>query len=174
MNSLPMVDDVRGQEDPFRRARGAPRGTGSTVAGVPSNYKGGAMSARVVDRKQLPCVSPRKWVARGRFAKLVASLHGQPTRGAGAGAVRILPVRGPVVSRRMLSSNPSPSRQSATSMNSVLPSAPPRMQAKQGRSVSTRCSTSPPSRTRSTLVPLAPMVEHQMAPSASKQIPSPV
>ena len=40
MNSLPMLDDVRGWEDPFRRARGAPRGTASTVAGVPSNCKG--------------------------------------------------------------------------------------------------------------------------------------
>src|SRR6266511_1021823 len=92
-----------------------------------------------------------------------ASPHGQPARGAGAGAMTILPVRGPVVSRRMLSSNPSPSRQSARSMKSVLPSSPPSMQAKHARSVSTRCSTSPPSRTRSTLVPLASMVEHQMA-----------
>jgi len=106
--------------------------------------------------------------------ELVASSQGQPARGAGAGAARILPVRGPVVSRRMLSSNPSPSRQSARSMKSVLPSSPPSMQAKHGRSVSTRCSTSPPSRTRSTLVPLASIVEHQMAPSASTQMPSPV
>ena len=54
-------------------------------------------------------------------------------------------------------------------MNSVLPSAPPSMQAKQKRSSSIRSSTSPPSRTRRQ----AFIAGVQTAPSASRQMPSP-
>src|SRR5439155_787276 len=58
--------------------------------------------------------------------------------------------------------------------NSVRPSSPPSMHAKQARSRVIRCSTSPPSRTRrhSGLSPETP--GHQIAPSASRQIPSPL
>src|SRR5215212_8606544 len=54
--------------------------------------------------------------------------------------------------------------------NNVLLSTPPSMQAKQPRSRSIVCSTSPPSRTRTQrLLGTSP---YQTAPSASRQMPS--
>src|SRR6266487_2428918 len=64
-------------------------------------------------------------------------------------------------------------RHSATIMNSVFPSSPPSMQAKQLRSSSIVCSTCPPSRTRTQVGLPSFVAEHQTAPSASRQIPSP-
>src|SRR5215218_7146281 len=89
--------------------------------------------------------------------------YGQPMPCAGASAVSTWPIRRPPP---MFSAPP----HSFTVMNNVRRSGPPRTQAKQPRSRSITWSTSPPSRTRTQrLLPTSP---YQMAPSASRQMPS--
>src|SRR5947209_6039121 len=95
--------------------------------------------------------------------------HGQPAWGAGARAVRTWPV-----CERNSSPMRSTPHHSATIMNRVRPSSPPSMQAKQALSSSIRCSTSPSSPTRQQAGRLSCTTEHQMAPSASRQMPSPL
>src|SRR2546430_6779755 len=89
--------------------------------------------------------------------------YGQPTPGAGASTTSTWPVRAPPAMLVV-------PLHSVATRNNVLLSAPPSAQAKQPRSKSIVCNTSPPSRTRTQrLLGTSP---YQMAFSASRQMPS--
>src|SRR5215211_180824 len=93
----------------------------------------------------------------------MADRYGRPACGAGASMASTLPVRGPLP----VASGPF---HSWARMNRVLPSRPPSMQAKQPRSTSIVCRTSPPSATRAQH--RLGTSAYQTAPSASMQMPS--
>src|SRR5208283_4803885 len=99
----------------------------------------------------------------GMDAKLACAAYGQPTPAAGAWAVSNWPVR-------ELSVMCSVPRHWVATMNRVVLFAPPSAQEKQPRSSWIACSTPPPSRTRTHC--LLGTSAYQMAPSASRQMPS--
>src|SRR5690242_3753743 len=68
--------------------------------------------------------------------------YGQPAPGTSTSMVRTWPLPGGTISDSVMP------RHSAATMNSVVPSGPPRAQAKPPRSRSTVCSTVPPAATR--------------------------
>ena len=102
-------------------------------------------------------------VEGGESSALYELSRGQPRPGAGARAVS----RRPVGDEPVMLAGPF---HWAATMNSVVSSAPPSMQAKQPRSTAIVCSTSPPARTRTQR--LLGTSAYQTASSASMQIPS--